>query len=186
MEKLVVLPDDATRPTAPKIPDATAQQRRNGQRLAAFHQMHLREMSRVNAVMQQVFAGNGAAEELLTTITSMQMVSNMRQFGNLCGATCQMLTGHHSIEDQWIFPALMGHNDGLNNVVKRLQSEHVVIHDLLENLERAARGLINAPGSANAKQLRAAFATLEGFVKSHFGYEQTELEESLGYYGIEI
>jgi iron-sulfur cluster repair protein YtfE (RIC family) len=136
--------------------------------------------------MEHVFAGNGSAEDLLTTITSMQMVSNMRQFGNLCGATCQMLTGHHSIEDQWMFPALLGHSDGLNKVVNRLRAEHLVIHDLLENLEHAARGLINGPSSANAKQLRTAFARLEGFVKSHFGYEQTELEESLGYYGVEI
>lgn len=186
MEKLVVLPDDATRPTAPKIPDVSAQQRRHGQRLAAFHQMHLAEMARVHRAMEQVFAGNGSAEELLTTISSMQMVSNMRQFGNLCGATCQMLTGHHSIEDQWIFPALMGHSEGLNKVVMRLQSEHLVIHNLLENLEHAARGLINGPSSANAKHLRSTFAALEGFIKSHFGYEQNELEESLGYYGIEI
>jgi hemerythrin-like domain-containing protein len=110
----------------------------------------------------------------------------MRQFGNLCGATCQMLTGHHSIEDQWIFPALTGHSDGLNKVVERLQSEHLVIHALLDNLEDAAIALVNDTSGANAKSLRTAFAKLEGFVKSHFGYEQTELEEALGFYEIEI
>jgi Hemerythrin HHE cation binding domain len=186
MSNTVTLPDDSTRPSAPKIENVSPQQRRNGQRLAQFHAMHLREMSRINRAMEQVFAGNGSAEELLTTISSMQMVSNMRQFGNLCGATCQMLTGHHSIEDQWIFPALMGHSNGLNKVVERLQAEHLVIHDLIVSLERAAIALIHNASSANAKQLRAAFATLEGFVKSHFGYEQTELEEALGFYNIEI
>jgi Hemerythrin HHE cation binding domain len=186
MENTIILPDDTTRPLAPKIAAVTPQQRRHGQRLSLFHAMHLREMSRVNRAMEQVFAGNGSAEELLTTITSMQMVSNMRQFGNLCGATCEMLTGHHSIEDHYLFPRLKGFSDGLNKVVERLQAEHLVIHDLLVNLESAAIALINAPASANAKSLRAAFAQLEGFVKSHFGYEQTELEEALGFYNIEI
>jgi Hemerythrin HHE cation binding domain len=186
MPNTVILPDDATRPLAPKIPNVSPEQRRHGQRLSLFHAMHLREMSRVNRAMEQVFAGNGSAEELLTTITSMQMVSNMNQFGNLCGATCQMLTGHHSIEDYHIFPVLKGRSDGLNKVVERLKAEHIVIHDLLVNLEAAAVALINGPCSANARALRTAFTQLEGFVKSHFGYEQTELEEALGYYNIEI
>jgi iron-sulfur cluster repair protein YtfE (RIC family) len=133
-----------------------------------------------------VFAGEGSAEQLLVTISAMQMVANMRQFGNLCGATCDMLTGHHMIEDQYVFPTLEGRNDGLNKVVARLRAEHLVIHDLLEQLEGAAVALITDPGPANANALRAAFTTLETFVVSHFGYEQTELEEALGYYGIEI
>ncbi len=186
MENTIKLPDDSTRPNAPKIAGVTDQQRRNGRRLALFHEMHLRELSRVNRAMSQVFAGDGTAESLLTTITSMQMVANMRQFGNLCGATCQMLTGHHSIEDQWIFPALHGYTEGLNKVVERLQSEHLVIHDLLDSLEAAAVALITDPGTKSATTLRAEFKRLEAFVTSHFGYEQTELEEALGFYNIEI
>ncbi len=183
---MIKLPDDATRPHAPKIEGVTDQQRRHGRRLSQFHAMHLREMSRVNHAMDQVFAGNGSAESLLTTITSMQMVANMRQFGNLCGATCQMLTGHHSIEDQWLFPVLKGYSAGLDKVVARLQYEHTFIHQMIIRLETAARALIKDSSAENAKTLRAEFAALEGFVKSHFGYEQAELEEALGFYNIEI
>lgn len=182
----ITLPDDTTRPHAPKIEGVTDQQRRHGHRLAQFHAMHLREISRVNHAMEQVFAGDGSAESLLTTITSMQMVANMRQFGNLCGATCQMLTGHHSIEDQWLFPALQGYSTGLDKVVARLQYEHTFIHQLIGRLENAARALIKVASAENAKTLRAEFNALEGFVKSHFGYEQGELEEALGFYNIEI
>ena len=186
MTDAVKMPDDTTRPKAPRIEGATDQHRRQGRRLTLFHEMHLRELSRINRAMENVFAGNGTAESLLTTITSMQMVSNMRQFGNLCGAACQMLTGHHTIEDQWVFPALHGHSDGLNKVVERLQAEHLIIHDLLERLEAAAVALITDPGTKSATALRSEFKRLETFVVSHFGYEQTELEESLGYYGIDI
>jgi iron-sulfur cluster repair protein YtfE (RIC family) len=186
MPSPITLPDDSTRPLAPKISGVTDAQRRSGGRLALFHAMHLREMGRVNRAMGRVFAGEGSAKQLLVTISAMQMVANMRQFGNLCGATCDMLTGHHMIEDQYVFPTLEGRNDGLNKVVARLRAEHLVIHDLLEQLEGAAVALITDPGPANANALRAAFTTLETFVVSHFGYEQTELEEALGYYGIEI
>jgi iron-sulfur cluster repair protein YtfE (RIC family) len=186
MPSPISLPDDATRPLAPKISGVTDAQRRSGGRLALFHAMHLREMGRVNRAMGQVFAGEGSAEQLLVTISAMQMVANMRQFGNLCGAACDMLTGHHMIEDQYVFPSLERRNDGLNKVVARLRAEHLVIHDLLGRLEGAAVALITDPGSANANALRTVFKTLEKFVSSHFGYEQKELEEALGYYGVEI
>ena len=186
MRPKVTLPDDTTRPLAPRIIGVSPGQRRHGRRLSLFHEMHLREMSRVRRAMEQVFAANGSAEDLLTTISSMQMVSNMNQFGNLCGATCQILTGHHSIEDYHLFPHLLGKSDGLNKVVARLQAEHLVIHDLLVNLAQAATALIQGPSGAYAKDLRASFGQLEGFVKSHFGYEQTELEEAIGFYNIEI
>jgi Hemerythrin HHE cation binding domain len=186
MTHTIKLPDDTTRPSAPKIAGVTDQQRRNGRRLALFHEMHLRELSHVNRAIGEVFAGNGTAHTLLTTISSMQMVSNMRQFGNLCGGACGMLTGHHTIEDQWVFPALHGRTEGLDKVVERLQAEHLVIHDLIEKLERAATALITDPGTKTAAEVRAQFKRLETFVISHFRYEQTELEEALGFYRIDI
>jgi iron-sulfur cluster repair protein YtfE (RIC family) len=186
MQDTIILPDDSSRPLAPKIPGVTDAQRRQGRRLALFHQMHLRELSKVRRAMAGVFAGEGTAEALLVTISTMQMFANMRQFGNLCGAACEMLTGHHMIEDQYVFPALHGHTHGLNKVVERLMSEHLVIHDLLVRLEAAASALITGPGSKAATDLREEFARLEKFVASHFGYEQSELEEALGFYGVDI
>ena len=164
MQDPITLPDDSTRPSAPKITGVTEAQRRQGRRLALFHEMHLRELAKVRRAMAGVFAGEGTAEELLVTISSMQMFGNMRQFGNLCGAACEMLTGHHTIEDQYVFPALHGHMEGLNKVVERLRSEHLVIHELLVRLETAASALITGPGAKAAKELRAEFARLEGFV----------------------
>ena len=186
MQDNIILPDASTRPKAPKIAGVTENQRRQGRRLALFHEMHLRELAKVRRAMAAVFEGEGTAEALLVTISSMQMFGNMRQFGNLCGAACEMLTGHHMIEDQYVFPALQGHTEGLNRVVGRLRAEHLVIHELLLRLEAAARALIAGPGATAARELRAEFGQLERFVISHFGYEQTELEEALGVYGVDI
>jgi Hemerythrin HHE cation binding domain len=186
MNTAVELPDDSTRPKAPKISGVSESQRHSGRHLAMIHAMHLRELSRVNQAMEQVFEGKGSAQTLLTTISSMQMVANMRRFGNLCGAACDLLTGHHSIEDHYVFPGLIGHSAALDKVVQRLKAEHLVIHDLLVRLEAAAVALVTNSSKQNALVLREEYKRLEAFVVSHFGYEQTELEEALGYYGVQV
>ena len=92
-----------------------------------------------------------------------------------------MLTGHHGIEDAHMFP-LLHHagSEGLRKVVERLMAEHLVVHDLIEELEGAAQALVDAPTTENFAKAKAAFSDLEKCVRSHFGYEETELEEALG------
>ena len=75
---------------------------------------------------------------------------------------------------------------GLKKVIDRLREEHLVIHQTLGKLEAAVMAAIQNPGAKTFAPLKTIFLQLEKFVKSHFGYEETELEEALGYYGIEI
>ena len=62
--------------------------------------------------------------------------------------------------------------------------EHGVIHGLIETMEAQAVSLIQAPDPAGFQTLKQTFATLAEIVRSHFGYEQGELEEALGYYQV--
>jgi hypothetical protein len=182
----ITLLDDATRPKAPKIEGITPAQRRQGKRLALIHEHHLEQMNEVRWVMEQVEAGEQSAETLLEVISSLQMAANYRVFGNLCGRECQMLTLHHTIEDQSIFPALRHGSDGLTKVVDRLAQEHLIIHQLLEALHDKAVNAVREPGRETFAALKAAFLALDRVVRSHFGYEQEELEEALGYFGIPL
>ena len=182
----ITLLDDTTRPKAPKIEGVTPVQRRIGRRLALIHAHHLEQMHHVRWVMEQVEAGEQNAAKLLDAISSMQMTANYRLFGNLCGRECQMLTLHHTIEDQHMFPALRQASGTLKEVVDRLSQEHVIIHQLLETLEAAAITAITKPGGEIFSELKTVFLALERFVRSHFGYEQEELEEALGYYDIPL
>ena len=143
-------------------------------------------MNHVRWVMEQVEAGEQNAAKLLDAVSSMQMTANYRLFGNLCGRECQMLTLHHTIEDQHMFPALREASGTLKEVIDRLSQEHLVIHQLLDALEAAAVNAIQQPGGETFSDLKAAFLALERFVRSHFGYEQEELEEALGYYDIPL
>lgn len=97
-----------------------------------------------------------------------------------------MLTFHHTAEDSYVFPALMQGSDGLREVVERLAAEHKIIHRLLEHMEERAVAIISDPGAENFARLKDVFELLEKVVTSHFGYEQTELEEAIGYWNVPL
>ena len=179
--------DPTTRPKMTKIEGATDAQRRHGRRLAAIHEMHLRQMRQVRHVMEQVASGERQLAALDTALSELDMRHNYRVFGSVCGQECGMLTGHHTIEDRYLFPVLAAQdNPILRRVVERLMAEHEIVHAYIERMEDAATELMNQPGPDTFAALREAFETLESFVVSHFGYEQEELEEALGYYEVEM
>ncbi|MCC5963491.1 MAG: hemerythrin domain-containing protein [Rhodobacteraceae bacterium] len=114
------------------------------------------------------------------------MISNYRLFGNLCGQECQRLTCHHTAEDQKIFPALMQGSEGQRRVVERLMYEHTIIHALLEDLKTRAVALLQSPEQEDFTALSETFRQLAATLRSHFGDEETELEDAIGYHGIRV
>jgi iron-sulfur cluster repair protein YtfE (RIC family) len=177
MEKLtrITLLDDSNRPKAPRLENLTPPQRRQGQRLSLYHNYHRQQLRQVESAMVQI------DDTLLTKISELDMRHNFKVFGNMCGQECQMLSGHHGIEDQAMFPVLhqVG-SSGLKKVVERLMAEHLVVHELIEELESLAHHAIQSPTPENYAKLRSTFTELNTSVQSHFGYEETELEDALG------
>ncbi|MEO1911552.1 MAG: hypothetical protein ABGX10_14140, partial [Paracoccus sp. (in: a-proteobacteria)] len=62
------------------------------------------------------------------------------------------------------------------------KAEHEVVHELIIRLDRAADALSEDPSDENFVQAAMIFRKLEEVVRSHFGYEETELAEAIGYY----
>ena len=117
----------------------------------------------------------------------MQMVRAYQAFGSVCGQECRILTFHHGAEDDHIFPALRTKaGDGLMKVIDRLAEEHLVIHALIEQLQERATHALAAPGPDSFADLKGAFTALDTVLRSHFGYEETQLAEALGYFNIAI
>lgn len=174
----------AARPKAPPIEGTTNVQRRQGRQLAAIHRMHLQQMGQVRRVMDAIAAGKTGPGALARAVPDLDMTRNYRQFGNLCGQECQFLDYHHSAEEQQIFPHLEGRgNAGLRAVIDKLREEHKVVHALLERLYSDAVRLVQDPSGDSFDEAKATFEALERVVRSHFGYEEEELEEALGVYG---
>jgi iron-sulfur cluster repair protein YtfE (RIC family) len=187
MEKprTITLLDDTTRPKAPKIENITPSQRRRGKILSLYHNMHREQLQQVQHVVEGIESGVVKAAALGDAISDLQMAANFRLFGNLCGQECQMLTFHHSAEDAYVFPHMRENGGaGLQKVIDRLAAEHEIIHHYIEALETAATTASQTPDAAAFEKLKDIFTILSRLVQSHFGYEETELEEALGVYGM--
>ena len=183
----ITLLDDSTRPKAPKLEGVTPRQEMTGRHLKAVHRHHLMQMGEVKHMMQQVEADETKLADLGAAVSNLQMRESYRLFGNLCGQECQMLNFHHSAEDQMVFPVLHEcGNVGIVQVVQRLMQEHLIIHHYIEELAANTIAALGNPGPKSFAILRETFLTLEKLIRSHFKYEETELEQALGYYGIEF
>ena len=182
---VINLLDDRTRPIAPPIEGVTPAQRAAGKRLGMYHRMHLAALNETKDMMEQVEAGEIEAATLAAKIDSMELMSNYRAFGSLCGRECMFLNFHHTHEDREIFPVLHAEgSDGLKRVVERLMAEHEIVHALLEELAVNVEAIGQSPGPESFAQAKATFATLYRVVLSHFGYEEESIEDALGYYNL--
>lgn len=175
--------NEAARPKAPPVPTATDIHRRQGRQLAAIHRHYLMEMAQIAAVLARIDARDTPPEHLKQIVLSLDMAENFQAFGSLCGRECQILKFHHDIESTDMFPRIEAAGGGkFREIVAKLKSEHEVVHELIIRLGRAADALADDPSDANFAQAAAIFRKLEEVVRSHFGYEETELAEAIGYY----
>ncbi|WP_135503738.1 hemerythrin domain-containing protein [Roseovarius aestuariivivens] len=179
--------NEAARPKAPPVPEATGQHRRQGRQLAAIHRHYLNEMAQIGAVLTKIEAGDAPPEHLKRIVLSLDMAENMRLFGSLCGRECQVLKFHHDIESGDMFPRIEASGAGrFKAIIAKLRAEHDVVHELIIRLGRAADALVDDPSQENFAQTATTFRKLEEIVRSHFGYEEDELAEAIGYYLGEI
>lgn len=175
--------DEASRPSAPAMPNVTEVQQDAGRHLAVIHRHHLMELARARSVYRHVIDGEQEPAAFQKALEGMDLVQNYRLFGNLCGRECQMLNFHHDAEEHHVFPQLEAKgSDGLRKVVAKLRAEHLVVHELLTRLKAAADTLIDTPTEAQFNATSLILERLEQVVRSHFGYEETELRDALGVY----
>ena len=176
----VPLWDEKERPAGPP-PDPDRQY--SPAELAASQQLvdihdHLRaELTQVRDLIGQVLDGSIGPGSARSAINEMTMRQNNWTVGAYCAAYCRVVTTHHAIEDQALFPRLRGADPRLAPVVDRLASEHVVIHEVLDSMDRALVAFVADP--ASGIQLRRAADELSDTLLSHLSYEERELVEPL-------
>jgi alkanesulfonate monooxygenase SsuD/methylene tetrahydromethanopterin reductase-like flavin-dependent oxidoreductase (luciferase family) len=176
--------DEASRPAAPPPPPGfayTRQGRAIGAHLVEVHD-HLRtELAQIRDLIEQVQAGAVGPAGARSAISEMTMRQNDWTLGAYCASYCRIVTGHHGLEDEAVFPHLRAREPGLAPVVDRLVDEHKVIHKVLDGLDRALVDLLRNPGDFSG--LRAAAALLTDTLLSHLAYEEAELIEPLARHG---
>jgi alkanesulfonate monooxygenase SsuD/methylene tetrahydromethanopterin reductase-like flavin-dependent oxidoreductase (luciferase family) len=184
--------DEADRPTGPARDPArtyTAQEQADGRHLVEVHDALRAELDQIFDLIDQVAAGTMSAATARSHLNEMTMRQNNWTLGTYCESYCRVVTVHHTIEDQSLFPYLRHHDPRLAPVIDRLQAEHGVIHDVLDGVDRALVAFISA-ARRDADQsealagLRAAADLLSDTLRSHLSYEERELVEPIARLGV--
>ncbi len=174
--------DDATRPPVPKLEGLTDAQRAPGEHLRMVHD-HLRHnMITLGKLIERANAGSVTPAEIAAETGDLEMVSNYRRFGNLCGQYCNVVNTHHSIEDHHLFPVLAQQGPAFKAIADRLTAEHVVVHELLERLVDALNALATEPSQSRFEDAKIVYHALERVLLSHLGWEEEAMGDALGYF----
>ncbi|WP_214319984.1 LLM class flavin-dependent oxidoreductase [Nonomuraea sediminis] len=178
--------DEGARPHAPKHDPAelSPAQRQAGQHLVDVHNGYRQELRQVRDAVDQVAAGALDGSALRSLINRLTMRQNYWTLGTFCATFCRLVTVHHTIEDEAMFPALLQRDGELAPVIKKLEQEHEVIAELLTRLDEACVDLIRDP--AHLDRVRAQVDRLSETLSSHFAYEEEELVEPISRLDVEI
>jgi alkanesulfonate monooxygenase SsuD/methylene tetrahydromethanopterin reductase-like flavin-dependent oxidoreductase (luciferase family) len=176
--------DETTRPVAPPVPDGarpTAHRSGVGTHLVQVHD-HLREeLAQVRDLLRQVCDGAVDAAYARSALNMMSLRQNNWTLGAYCAAFCTVVTQHHSIEDGSVFPHLRRADPALGPVLDRLAEEHVIIHEVVEGVDRALVNLLRDPGDFGGVQ--KALDELTDALLSHLAYEEEQIVEPLSRLG---
>jgi hemerythrin-like domain-containing protein len=181
--------DEATRPSYP-VPDGatyTAWQEAGPRHLVDVHDALRAELDQLRDVLDQVRRGLLQVGDARSAINTMTVRQNNWTLGAYCESYCRILTGHHTLEDRSMFTHLRASDPGAGPVLDRLQAEHVVIHDVLEAVDRALVDLVaSGPGevAASLESLAGVVDHLGTILLSHLAYEEQELFHPLAVHGM--
>ncbi len=182
--------DEADRPTYAGPDDASYEPHHQAvpQHLLDIHN-HLRdELAQVRDVVDQVRRGAMGVGAARSVINTMAMRQNNWTLGAFCESYCRIVTGHHTLEDRSVFTHLRRSEPDLGAVLDRLEQEHHVIADVLEQVDDALVGLVGsepygAPAIEAIAELQRALDLLTDTLLSHLAYEERELIPPLARHG---
>ncbi len=172
--------DEPTRPVGP-APDPertyTAHQLASAQHLVDIHDHLRRELDQARDLVRQVTGGVIDVVAARQQVNQMALRQNRWTVGAHCAAYNYLLTSHHGIEDQAVFPRLRTADPRLGPVLDRLEGEHHVIHDVLNRVDAALVAFVGADDQG--VELTRTVDALSDALLSHLAYEERELVEPL-------
>ena len=152
-----------------------------GAHLVEVHDGLRAGLTRLRDIVEQVVAGEEQAHRARNAINELTMRQNNWTLGAYCAQYCRFVTGHHGMEDRSVFPHLRRSDPALTPVLDRLESEHLVIHDVLEQLDDALVGLVS--GASGSAELQRVVDRLSQTLLEHLAYEEVELVPALDRHG---
>ena len=135
---------------------------------------HLRsELASIVAAIDEVAAGSADPEATRSMINALTMRQNYWTLGSFCAAYCRMLSMHHGIEDEAMFPGLVRREPSLEPVVERLMADHELVAEVLVGLDEALVALVD--GGRDVEPVRNRATELSNLLLPHLTYEEEQL-----------
>ena len=128
-----------------------------------------RDLVTVRELSRRVTEGEEAAA-IREGITDLKTNGPLWQLRFSCLNYCRFVHTHHNVEDAAIFPALRDRDQALGPVIDRLESDHREVSDLLDDVEREARGPLDHEAAAR-ERLAAGLDRLAEHLLEHLDYE---------------
>ncbi len=180
--------DETTRPTLAEAVDTPYPEQTGGlgtpaDHLVAIHDHLRRELERLQDLVDDVRRGLLSAGGARAEVHAMSLRQNSWTLGAYCQSYCGFVNGHHSLEDASVFPHLRHREPAVAPVLDRLQDEHVVIHGLLDAVDRALVGLVREHDAAALDEVEQRIDLLGERLRSHLAYEERELRGPLARHG---
>jgi iron-sulfur cluster repair protein YtfE (RIC family) len=174
-DDVAALWDETTRPSLDEADDTaySSAQEAYHRHLVEIHD-HLRsELTRLHGLVEEVRRGVLTAAEARSEVHAMSLRQN----------NWTLVNGHHTLEDTSVFPHLRRAEPAAAPVLDRLSEEHVVIHHLLDDVDRVLVGLVQDADEEALDRVEASLQALGDRLLSHLAYEERELRGPLARHG---
>jgi hemerythrin-like domain-containing protein len=146
---------------------------------------HLRdELEQLRQVIRDVRRGAAEPAEARSYLNQMAMRQNYWTLGAFCAAYCRVLSMHHAIEDQRMFPDLRRGDESLGPVLDRLAAEHEVIAGVLDEVDKALVAMV--ADERRLDETEDAVDRLADVLLAHLADEEDQLLGPIGRLGLTV
>lgn len=116
-------------------------------RLLLMHSMLRRDLDRIRTTARELAEGGGHPERAKAALGALSLRQRQWTMTASCIQYCEVLHGHHMVEDERLFPELLAINPDLGPVLDQLGQEHVHLGALIDQMGQAVASLDGGPES---------------------------------------
>ncbi|WP_067823454.1 hemerythrin domain-containing protein [Nocardia inohanensis] len=119
------------------------------------------------ALLSNATADSSRVPEMIAGLTVAKFLWQLRVN---CDYFCNVLNGHHDLEDHRMFPVMLRRFPELGPAVARLRSEHRQVHQLVTETKSAALNLTEE--HRTVERAHAAIKNLAEHLRAHLKFEE--------------
>lgn len=139
-----------------------------------MHEMLRRDL-RTCRDLADAAVGGVPADQLRETREQLASRSLVFQLKVNCLRYCQFVHAHHGAEDASLFPAVRAGAPQLGAVIDRLEADHRLVSDFLDQVEDSAGQLDNGTNNGARERLAEALNALSRHLLEHLDVEEAAL-----------